>query len=242
MPFFRRGDVVIHYEQHGSGFPLLLLPPGGMNATIDSWSGSFINPIQIFKDEFRVVVLDQRNAGESSGPIDTEDPWSSYASDQLGLMNHLGIERFHAMGCCIGSSYALNLARLAPERVVSAVLEQPVGIDQANRQVLPNVWKPWAKAVLEMRTDLNREMLEVIGRKMWAGEFVLSVTRDFVRSCQTPLLVLPGNNQAHPTAIGREIAELAPNAELIEPWHEPSDLLPSTVARIRSFLRANTPS
>lgn len=76
----------------------------------------------------------------------------------------------------------------------------------------------------------------------WSGDFVLSVSREFVQSCNTPLLVLPGINLAHPTAIGREIASLAPRAELLEPWKEPAELVPHTVERIRRFLRSHTPA
>jgi hypothetical protein len=85
-------------------------------------------------------------------------------------------------------------------------------------------------------------MLEAFGKRMWSGDFVLSVSRDFVRSCNTPLLVLPGIDLPHPTAIGREIASLAPRAELLEPWKEPADLVPQTVERIRRFLRSHTPA
>jgi hypothetical protein len=126
----------------------------------------------------------------------------------------------------------------ADDRVVSAVLEQPIGIDEANRQVLPNAWVDWANELVQKRTDVDMAMLEAFGKRMWSGDFVLSVSRDFVRSCHTPLLVLPGLDLAHPTAIGREIASLAPHAELLEPWKEPADLIPQTVERIRRFLRS----
>jgi len=242
MPLFHKGDVAIYYEVHGSGFPLLLLPPGGMNATISFWGRSAFNPVEIFKSEYQVVALDQRNAGGSSGPVPVDDPWAAYAEDQLDLMDHLGIEKFHTMGCCIGCSYALSLCMRAPDRVQSAVLEQPVGIDEANKQVLPNAWKPWAEQLLEKRKDVDMATLEKLGKKMWDGEFVISVPREFVKSCQTPLLVLPGIDLPHPTAIGREVAALAPRAESMEPWKEPSTLMPKTVARIRSFLKAHTPA
>ena len=242
VPLFVRGDVSIYYEQRGSGFPLLLLPPGGMNATISFWGRSAFNPVEIFASDSRVIALDQRNAGSSSGPLDMADPWGAYAEDQLGLMNHLGIEKFHVLGCCIGCSYALNLIRRAPARVVSAVLEQPIGIDDANRQVLPNAWVDWANQLVQKRTDVDMARLEAFGKRMWSGDFVLSVSREFVRSCTTPLLVLPGIDLPHPTAIGREIAALAPRAELLEPWKEPADLIPQTVARIRRFLRSHTPA
>jgi pimeloyl-ACP methyl ester carboxylesterase len=256
MAFHRRGDVVIRYEQHGAGFPLLLLPPGGMNATIAVWERSAFNPIEIFKSSYRVVAVDQRNSGGSSGPLDMDDPWGSYATDHLELMNHLGVERFHVLGCCIGCSYSLYLAKVAPHRVASAVLEDPIGIDEINveRQKsgprgservmpLPNAWVEWSAELLAKRPELDRDTLEAWGRKMWATDFVLSVTREFVRSSTTPLLVLPGTpgDLPHPTAIGRELAALAPNAEIIEPWKQPADRLPSTVRSIASFLAKHTP-
>src|SRR5438067_12888734 len=113
MPTFVRGDTTIYYETHGSGFPLLLLPPGGMNAVASWWSRGAFNPVEIFKNEYQVINLDQRNAGSSSGPVEVDDPWGSYARDQIALMNHLGIERFHVLGCCIGCSYALSLIKHA---------------------------------------------------------------------------------------------------------------------------------
>lgn len=241
MPVFDKGNVSIYYEVHGRGFPLLLLPPGGMNACIAAWQRGAFNPIEIFSREFMVVALDERNAGQSSGPLDMDDPWGMYASDQLGLMNHLGIERFHVMGCCIGCSQVLHLISKAPERVVAGVLEQPVGVDENNKSVLPNMWVEWADHIVTQRHDVDMTKAEVFGRKMWQGDFVLSVTRDFVRGCHTPLLVMPGIDLHHPTAIGREVASLAPNAEIVEPWKEPAALVPGAVARIRTFLQQQTP-
>src|SRR5579871_1800769 len=136
MSVLQRGEVSIYYETQGSGFPLLLLPPGGMNATIDWWGRSAFNPMEIFSRDYWTITLDQRNAGRSSGPLDVDDPWGSYAEDHLNLVNHLGIDRFHVLGCCIGCSFVLSLLQRAPERVQSAVIEQPIGIDEANSKVL----------------------------------------------------------------------------------------------------------
>ncbi len=242
MPVFQRGDVSIYYEEHGVGYPLLLLPPGGMNATISVWSRSAFDAVEIFRSYFRVIALDERNAGRSAGPLDMEDPWGGYADDQLGLLDYLGIDKFHVLGCCIGCSYALQLMKRAPERVVSAVLEQPIGIDEANRQVLPNTWVEWANQLVQKRTDLDMTTLEAFGRRMWSGDFVLSVSREFVKSCTTPMLVLPGIDLVHPKAIGLEVASLAPNSELLEEWKEPPELIPNAVERVRSFLKAHTPA
>jgi len=241
MPYFKKDGTSLYYEIHGRGFPLLLLPPGGMNSTIDFWQQTAFNAVEVFAEDFRVIAIDQRNAGRSSGPIVAGDPWDSYASDHIGLLNHLGVERCHVLGCCIGSSFALKLACTAPNRVAAAVLEQPVGIDEANRQTMPNAWQDWAAALLAERPEIDRASLEDFGRRMWAGDFVLSVSRQAVASCSIPLLVLPGIDLPHPTAIGREVAKLAPNAEMIEPWKEPADLLPGAIARIQSFLHKHTP-
>jgi hypothetical protein len=75
---------------------------------------------------------------------------------------------------------------------------------------------------------------------MWTSDFAVSVTRDQVRSCRTPMLVLPGIDEYHPTETGREIAALAPSAELIEPWKDPAHLAAATEA-VGRFLHDHTP-
>ena len=101
MPFYERGEVRIHYEEAGSGFPLLLIPGGGLNSTISWWStGAAFNAMEEFKDDFRCISMDLRNAnsGQSTGPLQIEKPWDAYADDQLGLMDHLGIRQFLVLG------------------------------------------------------------------------------------------------------------------------------------------------
>ena len=128
--FYEKGGVRIHYEEAGSGFPLLLIAGGGLNATISFFTGGApFNPIAEFKSEYRCIAMDLRNAdgGQSSGPLDIDRPWDAYADDQLGLMDHLGIRQFMVMGFCIGGPFIWNLLRRAPNRVVAAVLAQPSG-------------------------------------------------------------------------------------------------------------------
>jgi pimeloyl-ACP methyl ester carboxylesterase len=81
MPYFDHGDTRIYYEEHGDGFPLLLLAPGGMNSTVDAWARVQLNPIADYAGDFRLIAMDQRNAGRSAGPLDATDPWGSYAGD-----------------------------------------------------------------------------------------------------------------------------------------------------------------
>ena len=114
MAFYEKGAVRIHFEEAGSGFPLLLIPGGGLNSTISFFTGSApFNPIEEFKAEYRCITSDLRNAngGQSSGPLEIDRPWDAYADDQLGLMDHLGIDKFMVMGFCIGGPFIWNLLR-----------------------------------------------------------------------------------------------------------------------------------
>jgi pimeloyl-ACP methyl ester carboxylesterase len=242
MSVWERGELSIYYETYGAGFPLLLIAPGGMNSVIGFWNRAAFNPIEIFSRHYWVIAMDQRNAGRSKGPLEPDDPWGSYAEDQLGLMSHLGVDRFHVLGCCIGCSYALRLIQRAPERVAAAVIEQPIGISEENRAVLPqHLYGRWAEALAQSRSELSLEAVQAFGKKMFTGDFVFSVTREFVKDCRTPMIVMPGSNLDHPRVIGNEIATLAPNSEIIPEWRHPPELVPPAVARIKKFLKEHTP-
>jgi pimeloyl-ACP methyl ester carboxylesterase len=81
------------------------------------WANATINLLALYQDALRMIAMDQRNAGRSYGPLDVSDPWGSYARDQSALLDHLGVDRCHVMGCCIGGLFALKLIEQAPERV-----------------------------------------------------------------------------------------------------------------------------
>src|SRR5713226_1377124 len=153
MPQFEYDSTSIHFEEHGSGFPLLLIAPGAMTSIIEMWANATINPLALYEDAFRLIAMDQRNAGRSSGTLELSDPWGAYARDQLALLDHLGVARFHVMGCCIGGSFALKLIEQAPARVAAAVLEQPVGIADGNGPLYEQMWRGWA-ARLSLRPQV----------------------------------------------------------------------------------------
>jgi hypothetical protein len=97
-------------------------------------------------------------------------------------MNCLGAEKFFVLGCCIGCSFALKLIERAPHRVVAAVLEQPIGLDDANKDELAeNLYHRWLKAYLEKNPKADPATAKAFGEKLCSGDFVISVTREFVR-------------------------------------------------------------
>jgi len=245
MSFYEKGRVRIHYEESGSGFPLLLIAGGGLNSTISGLNTPF-NVIEEFKGEFRCVASDLRNAnsGQSSGPLEIDRPWDSYTDDHLGVMDHLRIDKFMVMGFCIGGPFIWNLLKRAPDRVVAAVLAQPSGW----RPEMPTLnydtnMTGWGPELVKRRPEIKMETVEKFLTKMYKNvDFVFTVNRDFVRSCQTPVLILPDDIPAHPYKVAMEAAMLAPKAEVsMYPWKEPKERIPLAVRQIRSFLRAHRP-
>ena len=245
MSFYEKGPVRIRYEDTGSGFPLLLIAGGGLNSRLAGLVTSPFNPIEEFKGEYRCIFADLRNAngGESSGPLEIDRPWDSYTDDHLGLMDHLGIDKFMVLGFCIGGPFIWNLLRRAPDRVVAAVPAQPVGF----RPEMPSLlydggMTGWGPELVKRRPDITMETVEKFLTKMFRTnpDFVFTVTRDFVRNCQKPVLIMPDDIPAHPYAVAMECAMLAPKAEVsIYPWKEPKERIPLAVRQIRSFLRAH---
>jgi pimeloyl-ACP methyl ester carboxylesterase len=247
MSFYEKGPVRIRYEQAGSGFPLLLIAGGGLNSTIAGLTNPF-NAIDEFKGEYRCIASDLRNAnsGQSSGPLEIDRPWDAYTDDHLGLMDHLGIEKFMVMGFCIGGPFIWNLLRRAPNRIVAAVLAQPSGSRPEARDLFYDTnMKGWGPELIKRRPEITMEMVDRFLTRMYRTnpDFVFTVTRDFVRACQTPVLILPDDIPAHPYAVAMEAAMLAPRAEVsLFPWKEPKERIPLAVRQIRSFLRAHRPA
>jgi pimeloyl-ACP methyl ester carboxylesterase len=248
MSFYEKGPVRIHYEEAGSGFPLLLIAGGGLNSTIAGLKrGDPFNPIEEFKGEYRCIASDLRNAnaGQSSGPLEIDRPWDAYTDDHIGLMDHLRIDKFMVMGFCIGGPFIWNLLERAPDRVVAAVLAQPSGSRPEMRDLFyENNMKGWGPELVKRRPEITMETVDKFLTRMYRtnADFVFTVSRDFVRTCRTPVLILPDDIPAHPYAVAMEAAMLAPKAEVsIFPWKEPRERIPLAVRQIRSFLRAHRP-
>jgi pimeloyl-ACP methyl ester carboxylesterase len=247
MPFYQKGDVRIRYEEVGSGFPLLVTPGGGLNSRVKNWPTAVINAMEEFKNDFRCITMDQRNAneGESTGPVQVDNPWDAFADDQLGLMDHLGIREFFYMGYCIGGCFAGKLLQRAPQRVVAAVFCQSVGHRPEDPTVMYRHGKEnWVPDFLKRRPDVSPETIEKYLHNLYSvlPDFLYSVSRDFIRNCRTPILVLPDDVPAHPLQTSIDVASLAPNAEIsVFPWKEPAELKARTINKVRGFLKSHVP-
>ena len=248
MPFYEKGDVRIHYEEAGSGFPLLVIPGGGLNSTIDGLKTHPFNPMDEFKEGYRVITADLRNAkgGQSSGPLEVDRPWDAFTDDHIGLMDHLGIREFMVLGFCIGGPMIWNLLQRAGDRVVAAVPVQPSGW----RSTMPDLSyqsniKGWGPELCQRRPDITMAVVDTFLTNMYRAraDFVYTVTRDFVRQCRTPILILPDDVPAHPYAVAIESAHLAPNAQLsMYPWKANPEQIQLALRHIGTFLNANRPA
>ena len=247
MPFYDRGDVRIRYEEVGSGFPLLVTPGGGLNSRLELWPTQVFDAMEVFKDDFRCITMDQRNAngGQSTGPVQVEDPWGAFADDQLGLMDHLGIREFLFMGYCIGGPFALKLIERAPERVVAAVFCQPVGhASKTPDAMYDSGIDAWAPELCAGRPDVTMEIVEQYLHNLYRlqPDFMYCVSREFAQACQTPMLVMPDDTPAHSYDAAMDLAALAPNAEVTAyPWKEAKDIKEQTINQVRDFLQSHQP-
>src|ERR1700687_4458584 len=187
MSFYEKGPVRVHYEEAGSGFPLLLIAGGGLNSVISGFSrGAPFNPIAEFKGEYRCIASDLRNAngGQSSGPLEADRPWDAYTDDHIGLMDHLGINKFMVLGFCIGGPFIWNLLRRAGDRVVAAVPAQPSGVRPETPSLsYDSKTKGWGPELCARRPDITMAMVDSFLTNMYRAraDFVYTVTRDFVR-------------------------------------------------------------
>ena len=200
-----------------------------------------MNPITQFVPPFRVIAMDQRNAGgKSRAPISAQDGWPTYLGDHLAVLDHLKIDRCHLYGQCIGGSFILNLLKLQPERVASAVLAQPIGRVGPMPPGRSARFEGWVESLTD-HPEATPQVLDAFYQNLYAPGFVYSADRNFVKTIKAPCLVLAGNDEAHPYPISEEVSQLVPACEFVKEWKtEPA--LTAAKAKVREFLAKHTPS
>lgn len=234
MAVFEREGAQIHYEVIGEGFPVLLIAPGGMHSMREKWHLVPWNPLKELVDDFQVIAMDQRNAGESTAPITASDSWSTYTADQLGLMDHLGIDRFAVAGMCIGGPYIAGLCQAAPERVAAAVMLQPIGLDN-NHQAFYEMFDAWRSQVAPLHPEADEAAFDAFRSNMYDGPFMFNTTREQAANIETPVLLLKGNDLYHPESTSVELRDLLANCTFVDDWKE-GDALAAATAQIHAFL------
>jgi pimeloyl-ACP methyl ester carboxylesterase len=236
MPVLEVGPARLHYTDQGQGPAVLMLAPGGLRASrAETWANAPWNPVDALSVRYRVIAMDQRNTGTSFAPINAADGWPAYASDQLALMDHLGLEQFAVVGMCIGGSFIMELIEEAPDRVTAAVLMQPIG-QVANRDRFRMMFDEWRGNIGADHPEAADADWEGCWSNLFGGDELLwSVPDSFLVTVPTPLLVLQGDDAFHPKEASQQLAALAPKATLVEQWKHPDDQ-PAARAAVDDFL------
>ncbi len=241
MPTIEHRGARIYYEEFGSGFPILTFAPAGLRSVIAVWGqpSAPINPTTDFAGDFRVIAMDQRNAGgQSRAPITAQDGWDDYTADHVAVLDHLRIDKCHLYGQCIGGSFIINMLKRHPERVQSAVLAQPIGRVGPMTGRTAN-FNGWAETV-KNRPDVSEAVLDAFNANLYAPGFVYCADRDFVKTIKAPCMVLAGNDEAHPWPISEELSKLIPNCAFVPEWKTEPALTPAR-SKVIAFFKKHTP-
>ena len=247
MPMLKRPDGEIYYEEFGNGFPILLFAPGGLRSNLNMWHHPAEGPQRSWCDwtdvlaaKYRVVAMDQRNAGQSKCAIEADHGWHTYAADHVALMDHLGHGKFHVLGGCIGGSFCLKAGEVAPDRVTAEVLQNPIGQHPDHLGYFPEGAISWSAEIRAKRPDLDEDKIRGFSKNMWDGDFVFCVDRDFVKNCPIPKILLPGTDIPHPAETSAELEKLIPGMEVIRNWRGPEHMEEQRT-RVIAFLDRHTP-
>lgn len=246
MAFLPVDGGQVYYEDHGAGYPVLLFAPGFLSSRIERWRSNparpgvaqdWVDPMPVLAPHFRLIALDVRNAGQSVSAIGPGYGWESYTADHLALLDHLGIGRCHAMGACIGVSFALALEKARPGLVSAMVLQNPIGL-AGNRETVDAEYGDWARQVAG-RDDVDAAVLPGIGARMFGRDFLYSVTREDVAACAAPIFLMPGDDKMHPAETSADIMRFARAAEQVYPWKGP-DHREAAMQKALAFLLQHT--
>ena len=130
MPSVILDGIATRYEVLGEGPALLMYAPGGFDATIEKWRApgvyERIKLLEHLPKKYRCIAFDRRECGQSGGRVELVT-WRHYAAHGKALLAHLGIERAHLIGGCMGCSCVLAFAVAYPQATRSMILWWPVG-------------------------------------------------------------------------------------------------------------------
>src|SRR5258707_11481425 len=130
MPTTIIDGINTRYEVTGSGPPLLMYAPAGFDATLDKWATQGVYAktrlIDHLQKKYTCITFDRRECGQSGGRVE-RITWAHYVAQGKGLLDHLGFERAHIMGGCMGCCPVAAFGVSYPQATLSMVLFWPVG-------------------------------------------------------------------------------------------------------------------
>lgn len=154
----------MYFEVHGEGEPLFVLH--GFSATSQIWKPR----IPAFKEHFQIILPDLRGHGRSTNPS-REFTHRQSAKDILALADHLGIERFMAMGASTGGMTLIHAATQEPDRIEALVLAAAtIYFPEAAREIMRDM------APEKLTDEAIRNMREA---HKWSDDQVRDLRRQF---------------------------------------------------------------
>ena len=193
-------NIQLHYTEHGSGEPLILLHGNGED------SSYFEHQIAFFQDRYRVIAVDTRGHGKSprgTAPLTL----NQFADDLRAFMDELDIASAHILGFSDGANVAMLFALAHPTRVKSLVLNGgnlfPEGLTEQTRREIDEEYEQAVATNDEDQLELLRLMID----EPHIDPVQLS-------GLNMPTLVVAGTDDMIEEAHTRLIAESIPNAQL----------------------------
>lgn len=252
MPFLSRPcGAKIFYETKGRGIPVLLLAPGGMRSSLAKFQTHPYNPwSSLPESSFFLIGMDQRFANRSTGLPADGDGWHTFMADQLALLDHLGVQKCHMLGSCIGPSYMFQLLRDHPTRFGRCVMLQPIGLAEHTTEPASSwqglnkhaTWQwagDWANEMVQTGKCTNLDLMKDLHDRMFGDprDFVFSISRQEAAQIGNKLLIFMGRDIYHPAETARIISRICPKTELVEKWRdeEPERMVEAS-KKIQSFL------
>jgi hypothetical protein len=176
-----------------------------LNSTIGFFTGnSPFNAIEEFKGQYRCITADLRNApsGQSTGPVEVDRPWESVCRRPTRSDGSSEDRQIHGDGFLHRGPLHRESLEARTRSIPAAVMAQPVGWrpEMRDPKYPGTFWKSWGPALIAKRPEITMQTADQFTTRMFETnpDFLFTVTRDFVRSCQNPILVLPDDVPAHP--------------------------------------------
>ena len=193
-------NIQLHYTEHGSGEPLILLHGNGED------SSYFEHQIAFFQDRYRVIAVDTRGHGKSprgTAPLTL----NQFADDLSAFMDELDIASAHILGFSDGANVAILFALAHPTRVKSLILNGgnlfPEGLTDQTRREIDEEYEQAVSANDENLLELLRLMIDEP-----------HIDPAQLAALSIPTLVVAGTDDMIEEAHTRLIAESIPNAQL----------------------------